>query len=625
MENKSNLVLFHEEYNKQLNNLETEFQLPNEFYQAYLKGNNKVYQKYIKETKEFDEEWVKTIESYIPSLNKITMNPKNSLKIEKEIVAVEKARKINSESIRHLAQNTHLVKEVRDGFVIPNKLQTSFSEIDYHIYENKFVMTLITRIMQFTKSRYELIKENIISYEKRHFNLESEFDLNDTNIKLNIDLLLTDELEAKHINEYNKKLLIRIEQLNKNITTLYSSKFMEMMIKQPKVKAPIMKTNILMKDVDYKNAYLLWLFLDRYNTMAFNIDTKEKNLTFSQDYLDQISKQVLTTFTTVVANQLKSSNEYDEILLKNKRRKSVKVVTKHKDNIDLDNKDNYQMEDNAINEYYLEANKRLFKQSLDYHGATTKTYETSVKRALRETLNISNALYDSFFELEDNDDIFSKLVTEVDVTKELTEARRKALVAKMIREVKEVDYNNAVRKEKQLLKDISKYNGLILKESKEQTKLKASEINKINRLEKEKIKTKELTLAADNRLLKSKESKEALLEYRKNVNEEINAYKKQLDLESKEYLDNYKKELAEVKRVELALFKDKERIRLAKLNDKHHLEVARLKDKLKEEKIKAKKANSNKLSKNKKMIDEKGNKKVAKQKSDYTKSLSIKE
>jgi len=49
------------------------------FEKALLSGKNTVYQKDIKETKKFDETWIKTIESYFPSIDKITKNPKTAL------------------------------------------------------------------------------------------------------------------------------------------------------------------------------------------------------------------------------------------------------------------------------------------------------------------------------------------------------------------------------------------------------------------------------------------------------------------------------------------------------------------------------------------------------------------
>ncbi len=76
--------------------------------------------------------------------------------------------------------------------------------------------------------------------------------------------------------------------------------------------------------------------------------------------------------------------------------------------------------------------------------------------------NISNALYQSYFELED-EDIFTRLVKDVDPKEEFDETKKKAQIAKIIREVKEVDYNNAIRLEKRLNKDMAKASTKLIK------------------------------------------------------------------------------------------------------------------------------------------------------------------
>lgn len=587
---KKDLTLqkFHQQSKTILENLEKEYQSTTEFYDAYLKGDNKIYQKYLKETKEFDEEWIKTVESYIPSLNAIVSNPKTSLKQEEDIVAVEKAKKINSATIRHLAANTQYVKEVnKEGMVIPTKILTSFTEIDHEIYENRVIVTLIERLFFFIRNRYEIIKENVLSFEKRHFNLESSFPINNTQVDVKLDLILTDELTTK-INEYNKALLVRVEHLNKLISGLYNSEFMVLMKNSRRVNPPLMKTNIFLKDINYKNAYLLWIFLDRYNTLAFTVHLEEKHLPFDKEYEEDLNRQVLMLFNNVTSNQTKLASKYDQIKPSRKRRKSLKVVTKHKDDLDI-NLDNEQMEDNSLNEYYLATNRALFKQSLEYYETTSKTYETSLKRALRETLNISNALYESFFELEENDDIFTRLITEVDVTKELTEARRKALISRMIREVKQVDYNNALRRERKYLNEIAKFDGLLLKEVKAKEKLTKRDIATVKRLKKEAERVKLNEKETVKKLKVVKQNEDKIKVERITTNEKIRVYQAKLNEDLKNELEQYKNQLKVAFDEDLASVKEKYAIETRLTKTRLNNEIKKLNNRLKREQAKAKK------------------------------------
>ncbi|MDY0276557.1 MAG: hypothetical protein RBQ97_00580 [Acholeplasma sp.] len=612
MDEKNELLQFHNEYLESFKQIEEHNDFSKKFYQSFLSGNNTLYQKYIKETKNFDEEWIKTIESYVPSLNKIVMTPKSSLRLEEDIIAIEKAKKINSQSIRHLASHTQFIKEVsEEKGVVPKKILTNYSEVDYTIYENRFVMSLIDRLFVFVRNRYDLIKQNIESFEKRKFNLESTFPVNKTNVDLKIDMVFTDEIDGKSINEYNRRLLDRVTYLNKIVTSLKASPFMEQMKNQKKVMPPIMKTNILMKDINYKNAYLLWLFLDRYNTLAFTIDIKEKNLTFSEEYYEDIYRQVLSLFTVIAANQENNKEKYQSIKEKKFRKKSLKIRTSLPEDFNLNFEDE-KIEENSLNEYYLEANKRLFKQSLEYHKTNTKTYETSVKRALRDTLDISNALYASFFKLEEEDNVFKKLITDIDYSKKVNEAKTNALIAKMIREVKEVDFNNALRLEKKYLDDIVKYNIAVLKEYKEKESLSKKEAINQKKLEKEKKRMLLQKQQLNDKLKNNKKLAENANKYRAISRQKVSEFKKSKDQELKLKIREYKKSLTkknnevlnkfivanklDIKMTNERLRKEKELLNKKFLEEKARIDL-KYQKKLKDSKLLFKEKNSQVLNK----------------------------
>lgn len=547
MNQKSELLHFYDNYYNLISEVEKKDQFTEKFYDAFLSGENELYQKYISETKIFDEEWIKTVESYVPSLTKIINNPRSSIKVEEEIVAVERAKKISSQSVKHLAANTHMIKEVRaDGSIMPKNILTTYTDVDYGTYENRFIMTLIERLFIFVKSRHDIIEKNIESFERRRFNLKSDFPFNDTKVELEMNFTLIDETENKELNEKNKALLKRVQYLNKVVTSLRGSQFMGLMREHNRIHPPIMKTNVILKNVDFRNAYLLWLFIDRYNTLAFTTEVEEKDLTFTEDYYQAIYRQVLTTYSSIVANQEMNKDEYLNLESKKYSKKSIKITRKHKDDIKLTPEDE-EIEDQTLNEYYLNANREIFKQSLDHHLEQVATYETGVKRALRDTLNISNALYESFFELKEEDDIFRRLITDVDVTEELAEARRKLLISRMIREVKAVDFNNSLRQEKKFLDEIAKFDGLLLKEHKEKLRLgKESILNeeKIEHDRKQALLEKEIV---DKQLEENKYLSEEIDKYRVEINKKINDYQRELN-------DEFAKETREFRTEQRALY-----------------------------------------------------------------------
>lgn len=599
MENKDLFESFYESYQEAIQEIESHHTFPEYFYDVFLAGKSTIYQKNITETKTFDEEWIRTVESYFPSLNKISLDPKSVLRYDEEVVVIEKARKINSASIRHLAANTHNIKEVtEDGRVIPKKILTTFPEVEYGTYENRMVMTLIEKLFNFVRHRYEVIKNNVESYQKNHFNLETEFPIHQTQVKLKMDIVLKDDLDNKEINEYNLRLLQRVETLNRLVTSLRSSNFMQMMQNQKKVYPPLIKSNIIIKNPDYRNAYMLWLFLDRYNTLTFDVDVKEKNLTFDEAYLKDIYQTTLINFATIAYNQANRKDLYDAIKSRKYKKKGLKIIKRHPDDIIM-NPDPIEIEDLTINQYYLDKFKAFFKKSLEYHEIGAKTYETSLKRALRDTIQITNTLYDSFFELNEEEDVFRRLITDQDPIIELKDAKEKALIAKMIREVKEVDYKESIRQEKRLMEQIAKLDKKLIDASKNNKLVSSKRVRSVEKLTKERLSAINRGKTLTKKLDETTSHKNQLSAIRKQIVKDMNdlvkhltneetKFTKKLEKELNEKLKIEKKKLAErydreIKKIKLKQAKELERIKQKESRDQLRLKQASAKEKEKAE------------------------------------------
>ncbi|MDY2903035.1 MAG: hypothetical protein SOU07_06310 [Bacilli bacterium] len=525
------------------------FQLDNEefvkyFDKFYYSGVNSFYQKNMSQTKIFDVEWVSTVESYFPSLDRITKNPRSALRYEQEVVDVERAKKINSTSVRHLASHTHLIKDIdKEQNVIPKKILTINAEQEFNIYENRFIATLINRLFLFVRNRYLIIKENVESYQKDHVYTESKFDIDNVNVEMKIDLTVKKDLDNKEINEDNYALLERVEKLEQLVEALRNNQFMQMLKKVTPVRPPIMKTNIILKNPDFKNAYNLWLFLDKYSTLAYDIDVQEKNIEFTKDFEKQIKDLTLINFATILGNQSIRNELFNignvDTDYKKKRNKYLKENAKDF----VDNPKTLQLEDTTLNEYFLNKYKELFKQSTE-EIKEEKGYDNdeALKRALKKTTEIVNSLYEAIFKFEEEQNIFNYLVTEKNLAKEYEKKKYQLKFAKVIREIKEVDYNNSLRKEKKLLKEMEQLNKQIIKQKQNEIdkaksdKTIAKLTNQINN-KKQENETLKLRLEALN-------NNKELLDYEKDaVNELRTMASNQIKLEVNKYKEERKKQL----------------------------------------------------------------------------------
>lgn len=621
---RDDLLVFYEKYIDMFYEVESDDYFAPYFFEKVTGGKNTVSQINIQETKTFDEQWIQTIESYFPSLNKIILNPKSALKYEDEVVAIEKAKKITSQSVRHLASNSHLIKEVReDGMVMPKKIQTTFSDVNYGVYENRFIMTLIDRLFLFVRKRYEAIKDNYESFQKKHLNVNSVFPIDDREVAIKLDVTIKEAPDNKKINDYNLKLLQRVENLNKLVSSLKQSKFMETMAKEKKVIPPIMKTQVILKNVDYKNAYMLWLFLDRYNTLAFTTEIKEKNLGIDQAYVDDIYRNLLTTFMTFEANQEKRRQLYAETKERVMKRKSMKFVRKSANDFMIRPEDEI-IEAEAMNQYYLEQMKTLFKRSVEYHETQAKTYETTLKRALRDTINISNSLYKSFFELDDEDNIFSRMVKDKDPVKSLNDAKKKAQIARMIREVKQVDYNDSLRLERRYLKEIERANKRLLEANIKNKLITAKTVKSKAQIENDLRINKKREELVKKKLLEVRESKQEILLDKVSVKDEIKAYRNTLKAEEAKVIKAIKDEYNKKRRAEIKALEEKHKKELKKLAAEKKRKQEQLKRQREQEKLRLKKAQERRIAKEKERAKIQAEKAIERKKQTLAKQLKEK-
>jgi exonuclease SbcC len=578
MKKRDDLDTFYSYIMSSLITAEEKENFPRYFYNSFLAGENIVYHKSIAEIKKFNDDWITTLETYFPSIDKIIGNPFSTLRQEEEIVPIEKARKVNSASIKHLAANTHLIKEVVDGEVIPKKILTSHSEIEYGIYENRFIMTLINRLITFLSNRYEVVKSNIESYERKHLNLKSKFNIFESEVAMDIDLVFKESVDNEEVKEKSKIYLSRVTNLTRMVAGYKNSPFMKMMDGQKPVKPPIMKTNIILKNPDFRNAYNLWLFLDHCDSIFYDIDVEERDLDVAPAYMYNLNQIALITYALVLYNQKLSKKNYDASNLIKYERKATKLVKTHAKDV-VENPSAIVIEDNTINEYYLEQNKRVFKQKLEELLGEDIPYEEALKKALTQTIGITNSLFQSVFDMAQEEDLM-EAVEKKNLIDKLVDAKKKARIAQIIRETKEADYKESVNLEKNQLKEISRINTRIIKES-----------QKIRRQLQDKAKKKRLA----KQLEATRQDRDAAKEKRKELTENLRAVKDQVESEI----------VKEEKKINEQLLKQAEKELIAAEKARARAERKEVMRRLREERKKALEAERRRFQEHRALIREK--------------------
>lgn len=570
---------------------------PNLFFDAINKGLVNKSQLLKLEYKRFNEDWLSNIEIFFPSLLKITKDLKSSLKYEEEILPIEKTRRTNPESIRHLLRNTRYIKDVgEDGHVIPEKVLNTLSDIDYGIYENRFIMTLIDRLYHYLLKRIEVIKNNVIGSKELHFNYENDFDIDKTSYKVNVKITSNEDIDTKDIDIHNYRLYELANDAFKIVSRMYHGEFMLVMKKYQKVKAPILKTQIILKNPDFKNAYLLWIYLDRLNELDYTLERKTKEVDFDKNYIEKIEKSLLLIFSTVYSNS--------DINIKDKDVKSENVKPDLKDeesyanNLELSNEP-YVLEPNLATEYHLTKSKQLFGRQFNAIKRETNDEALSIKQALLDQYSIADQIFSYYFEIDQDEDVFDRLVNYQHPVRKYEEALRKHRISRTKREVGEKLYTDSLNLESRWIKEA------------------------------EKLQKDALIYLMDR---ESKENDAIIDKIRTELDKDLNEYKKRLDLNTKKLLQDQRRRnrdglsnLRSKHSLNLKDFREKEKIRLQKARErikeqrKKELEKLRLKQlkekenelkKLRAKRDKDKKALRERLAKEKDELRKRNNKKI---------------
>ena len=233
-----------------------------------------------------DKDWIEVIEQTIPYLDNILRNPNRFIVNEEEIVKIELAKKITVESVKHLSRNTNLIQDMDEetGEVTPSKILNINKEESYNTYENRVVYTLIQNIKYFIIKKKQALQSREVGNNKNDKQIEYNGNckvLNENvNISIKLNTTLADDVEKK---DDIKEILKRIKRLEERVVDLTSSETYKVIDKAhiTLVRPPIKKTNVILKNVNFQYAMVLW------NYIQDNLEDQTKGISEKKDYADQ--------------------------------------------------------------------------------------------------------------------------------------------------------------------------------------------------------------------------------------------------------------------------------------------------------------------------------------------------
>lgn len=305
----------------------------NYFYNLLETGSNYCKFSNAKLVKNIDEEWVAAIEEALPSLHYVIVNPRKFIEEDREVVNVAMARNITTESIRHLLQHSNLIDEYReDGTVIPNRILNVYKEESINIYENRFICTLVAELQYFVNKRFNMIFEASKDEVGAFFELQSRVD-NYTEV---IDYKLSVNIREKQTDVNNEtentNIFDRIVKIHQQVNMLAATEFIGRMRRYPAVVHPIVKTNAIGKNKDYKACHKLWNFIHSYSRVGYKVNIVKQEPIISRQFERDIYNTVIRDYA-MLHNNMEFHNEVNVDRPPKKKEMDVKQIRQLLDEI----------------------------------------------------------------------------------------------------------------------------------------------------------------------------------------------------------------------------------------------------------------------------------------------------
>ena len=241
------------------------------------------------------EDWIEAIEQGLVYIEKAIKEERQFIRSNGEVEPIEKIKHVSKDSVEHLARHSNLLTRESEGEdIVPDHLYTVERLSDYAVYENRFLYMLLRYLQDFITLRYDNILELSNTYN-------GSMTMNKTvklaNRTLLYDVKMQEERrDDKYLRDHNeaREIIERIDLLLKAVVAFLATPLMEFVAKVPMIKPPIVKTNVLKMNNNFKQAMELYSFVTTYEGDGYTVETVVKEMNpFSEDVADQIAETIL--------------------------------------------------------------------------------------------------------------------------------------------------------------------------------------------------------------------------------------------------------------------------------------------------------------------------------------------
>lgn len=265
-----------------------------------------------------DFPWLEELEMVTEKIMAIASKPRTHIKVEKDVKKAEQAVKIDNNDIIETLKVPAYWKRKGDRF-LPEKVFTDIFEIEYAIYENRFIINLVDKMMLFLSQVVAQLYEQIKNVNKKF--VDSHISLADVDIIQDLagfdtfKYVPNSSTRSKRLKEEDAKLLTTkdspyVEALRKilicrgNVSHVRSTPFYKDVKKaKPLSDSDVHITNMLAGDRTYAPCYDFYRKL--LHLMVKNInDTEPVN---PKDYHNYVLGNIFAAFDDIEFKEKKNN------------------------------------------------------------------------------------------------------------------------------------------------------------------------------------------------------------------------------------------------------------------------------------------------------------------------------
>ena len=355
-------------------------------YEMVQAGDNTLQQKNRILHKVVDERWLGVVEDSLDSIFNIIDKPRRFVTTSEEVVPVALAKKITADSVRHLSMNTQFIASDEKGDIQPTRILNVTTEESYDLYENRFVYHLIQRLFTFVDKRTDVIFWSTGDEICNTMSMESKVDDAYEEISYKIEMTIKNRQSFAENDSDNMDVFKRIDRVRRMARTLRSSSFCELMAGCSMVRSPIQRTNLMMKDPDYRKCYQLWQFIESYDEAGYTIEERDTALEFDEEYLIQMYTNLITNYTVFKSLLESDPRKMHEIAELKREPVKPKFIKEIKEEI----VDDYNIPDVEVRKVIIE---EVTQAQLDAEAKLEE--ETARREELEQTISDLNWQMDS--------------------------------------------------------------------------------------------------------------------------------------------------------------------------------------------------------------------------------------